>query len=466
MERLPQGESQAIIQPLEEFRFVECRRSSPVGSSQSSSNLSCELISSHIRYNTIADRNWARLHFVARPLAQRWFSKLQPRLAINNSRLLLGAGNTIHSYGFIPSGPDLSPTVHLECTHTTGVLHPERDISALVSILDGGLDRTVFVGYVNGCLERITLPSQKEAAQYSGHLDNSLRERYGFHDGSPVESLSSSGSHMLSLASCGTSALLPLASGDPAPEMIDLGTQSWSCHLRMDASTPYAVFGTRSLNPLTVHSIHESHFSAQPSVYLASSNKSERPTAVFALSSAPPACAWGASDQIIVSGWYDGNVRVFDLRSPVRTTTSTKSSLLPAMTFCDPWSPEAIYSLACGGGSAAHITAGSARHSVLAFWDIRSPVKGWSIHAPGNDSSPVYSVVMDGSRVFGANESRGFVYDFGPGVTEDTYPHVELEPNPNSRRGGRWRKSIDETSKKTKREGPGFYVTQYKHNKY
>ena len=466
VEGIPQGESKTFLQRFKEFLPMGCGRKSPVRPHFIYLNSSRELIATSTRYNTIADRNWARRHFVARPLAQRWAGKFQPRLTINNSRLLLGAGNTVYSYEFRRSGPYSSPGVRHECTHTIGLLHPEHDISALVSVPDGGLDRTILVGYVNGSLEKVVLPTDNDSSSSVGGTENVPRERYSFHNGSPIESMSSSGTHVLSFASSGTAALLPFASEGSTPEVIDLGTQGWSCHLRMDASTPYAVFGTRDLQPLSVHPIHESRFAAQPMVYLASPSKAERVNAVFAVCAAPPACAWGASDQIIVSGWYDGNVRIFDLRSPVRTANSPKPSLSPVMSICDPWSLEPVYSLACGGGSASHITAGAARHSVLAFWDVRSPIKGWSVHAPGNDSSPVYSVVMDGSRVFGANESRGFVYDFGPDVTEDTYPHVDLEPSSTSRRAGRWRKSIDDIQKKAKIEGPGFYVTTYKHNKY
>ena len=423
------------------------------------------------RYNTITDRNWTRQHFIARPLSQRWMGKLQPLLSINSSRLLLAAGNTIYSYGFRSSStPDISPPVHLECAYTTSAFHPNRDITALVTVPDNGLDRTIFVGYVDGNLERVTLPSCGELAKTSENIDASLRERYDFHDGSLIEGLSTSPTHLLSLSSTGAAALLPFALEEPTPQFINLGTRSWSSHLCMDSSTPYAVFGTTSLNPLSVYPIYESRLSPHPSVYLSSGTKSERPTAVYAISSGPPACAWGASNQIVVSGWYDGIVRVFDLRSPTRiadNATHSQSSLLPVMTFCDPWSPEPIYSLSCGGGSGSHITAGSARHSVLAFWDVRSPVRGWSVHAPGNDSSPVYSVIMDGSRVFGANESRGFVYDFGPGVTEETYPAVLLDAVPTSRRAGRWRRQAEETLKaqQAKISGPGFYVTRYKHDK-
>ena len=68
-------------------------------------------------------------------------------------------------------------------------------------------------------------------------------------------------------------------------------------------------------------------------------------------------------------------------------------------------------------------------------------------------------VVMDGARVFGANESRAFVFDFGPGVSEVTYPPVVVEPEPAWRGAGRWRRAnADSGLKRVQRGGPGFYV--------
>jgi len=117
---------------------------------------------------------------------------------------------------------------------------------------------------------------------------------------------------------------------------------------------------------------------------------------------------------------------------------------------CDPWSFEPIYTVSCGGGSSSHIAAGSARHSVVSFWDVRSPKLGWSVHAPGNDPSPVYKIILESSRLFGATESRSFVYDFGPGVTEDTYPRLQ-----EGIRGLRPKKGSN---------GVSFYVTKYYHS--
>jgi hypothetical protein len=224
--------------------------------------------------------------------------------------------------------------------------------------------------------------------------------------------------------------------------MIDLDTHAWSALLSTSASAPFAAFGTSSDTPLTIHAITPTSISATPTMTLRASQHQddsalERPTAVYGIASAPPASPWGASDQIIVSGWFEGLVCVHDMRA----------SPAPTLTFADPWSFEPIYTVACGGGGGAHIAAGSARHSVVAFWDVRAATPGWSVHAPGNDVSPVYSIIMESSRLFGATQSRPFVYDFGPAVRPETYPSLP------STRGN------DGLS----RDRIGFYVTKYDH---
>lgn len=425
-----------------------------------------------------------------------------------------------------------------------------RDITGLAVAPDGGLDRTVFVGFEHGALERIYLPPPTKLGAREIHIDREHRTSYFYHDGELIESLSVSGDLLLSLSSNGTAGLLNLSSSSNAdansnatgyaePDLIDLGSRGWSTYLSPPSrGSPYAAFGLSSTNPLIIHPILNSTISASPSAILASSPSSSysysspssssidrgggvwgegtRPSAVYGICGTPEAFPWGASEKILVSGWYDGFVHVHDLRSDRRstsssfpsTTSSSSSSssswscsrdgehanptpLLPSLSLSDPWSFEPIYALAAGGGSAAQIAAGSARHSVIAFWDVRyfkagsssstsytstldgfnasgayasTPASssyksaisagagagseggcvgegttgknasghgknasgpGWSVHAPGNDPSPVYSLILESSRVFGATQSRPFVFDFGTGVGRGTYPDLE-----------------------------------------
>ena len=86
------------------------------------------------------------------------------------------------------------------------------------------------------------------------------------------------------------------------------------------------------------------------------------------------------------------------------------------LTFSDPWSFKPMYAVACGGGGGAYIAAHSVHHSIMAFWDMHSTTHSWSIHAPSNNHSPVYSIILESSHLFGATKSRPFVYDFGPSI--------------------------------------------------
>ena len=145
-----------------------------------------------------------------------------------------------------------------------------------------------------------------------------------------------------------------------------------------------------------------------------------------------------------------------DLRSSSRITLDNPNphnpaSLLPVLSLYDSFSFEPIYAVACGGGSTSHIEVGTARHSVIAFWDVRRPTQGCRVHAPGNDSTLVYSTHLESSRLFGTTQSRPFVYDFGPGITNATYPQI------------RNRSGIGAYGLKSSRKGIGYYVTKYHH---
>lgn len=238
-------------------------------------------------------------------------------------------------------------------------------------------------------------------------------------------------------------------------------------------------------------------------------------SAVYGLAHAPHCAPWGASSQVLISGWFDGEVRIYDLRSGDRfgwderslipksstTTTSVVSAavssaastststplrsstpstpqthqvplLKPSLTLSDRWSDEPIYAVSAGGGNGACVAAGTGRHSVVAMFDVRigaarvasvgagvgdagvvsaynntstggtrgmsgrwgrelatdtveegddadtdessndGLMKGWSVHAPGNDQSPVYDVIMESDKIWGVTQARGFVFDF------------------------------------------------------
>lgn len=353
---------------------------------------------------------------------------------------------------------------------------PSGDITSITLATTSGHDDTFFIGFQDGLIECIILgPSSGDTSQKQltiTRLDTGTSPNT--HDFS--ESLSSASHFLLSLSLNGSARLADHRDltatksnrTNPTPTLawyssIELKTRSWASHLCLSSSMPYAAFGTSNpYAPLPVYHLPDLSFpnSGAPSVLLTAGKSTSSSSfaselspavtagmvpdsissagsaplhiypssAVYGLSQAPPCSPWGSSPQILVGGWYDSKVRCYDLRLPTSLvsypatfiptfvngplTTRSIPSLSPVLSLYNPWSYEPIYSISCGGGSGSHIAAGSARHSVLSFWDVRNPSGGWSVHAPGNDPSPVYSVILESSRCFGATERRPFVYDF------------------------------------------------------
>ncbi|RDB17833.1 hypothetical protein Hypma_000829 [Hypsizygus marmoreus] len=411
-----------------------------------------------VRYDVLTDCAWSRSEFIARPLSRPWSGKMQPILAINSSRLVVAAGPSIYSYKFGDSKGDESPPLSLEGFFSFTRPHGRQsDITAITFIDDGGLDQTLHVGFQDGRVQRVTFDPPSPNAPAGTTLRFTSSATSELRDGDFLESLTSERNLLLSLSSSGSATLTDLHKPTSPPSTISLDARSWASHMCLHASGPYAAFGTSSLYPLRIHSITDDQLMPTPSAILystSSSNMSYQPSssAVYGISQGPVASPWGASPQILVAGWFDGQVCCYDLRSSSRIAAGSGPGpvpLRPVLSLADPLQLESIYSVSCGGGSASHIAAGSARHSVVSFWDVRSPRTGWSVHAPGNDRSPVYSIILESSRLFGATQSRPFVYDFGPGVTSSTYPSLPEA------------QGID--GLKRKKGSIGYYVTKYPH---
>ncbi|KAF8349363.1 hypothetical protein F5887DRAFT_1059607 [Amanita rubescens] len=379
-------------------------------------------------YNARTDIAWIRRKFIARPLSNPWNEKVLPVLAINPSRLVVAAGDSIYSYTFPTSRQEHeSPPVIREgqCKLSP---RARRDITAMTFAADNNLDHTLYIGYQDGSLERATIEPSMNSFSIDHHSVGQCSDL--------VRSLSSSRNCLLSLTASGHATLSLTDRGLTPLSSIELNTRGWASYLCLDAPCPYAAFGTSSTTPLTVHAISEDGLRTQPTAILQPKSKlPNASSAVYGITQAPTCSPWGSSPQILVSGWFDGLIRCFDLRSPLRSSDMGQSSsgcvpLKPVLSLYDPFSDESVYSRPV-----------TARHSVVSFWDIRALKKSWSVHAPGNDPSPVYSIVLESSRLFGVTQSRPFVYDFGPGVTTNTYPKLRME----------------------NRNNPSFYVTTYAH---
>ncbi|KAL4073078.1 hypothetical protein V8B97DRAFT_1869364 [Scleroderma yunnanense] len=412
-----------------------------------------------VRYNTLADHSWSRAQFIARPLCRSWPGNLQPVIAVSFSRLLVAAGVVVYSYGIRASfteGHGTRLVYEGSYSFTLGPGLPERDVTSIAFLSDGTGDRTVSIGFEDGCVEQFYLPPHRASTWRQRIIVGRVPSKALHYHDKDVVSLSSSLNSLLSFSSWGSVAFSDLSSPSASLSTLQLGVRSWSSHLCMMASSPYAVFGitcTTHPTPLLLHHIIPSGILSTASLLLDSPR--HRPSAVYGIAKTPPSSPLGSPDQIIVSGWYDGAVRVHDLRAGEGAASSGQGTTLnPVLTLQDPWSPEPVYCVSCGGGSASFVAAGTARYSVVAFWDVRRPTKGWSVHAPGNDSSPVYSLVLESSRLFAATQSRSFVYDFGPGVTKDTYPSIPATDN----------RPIDRQLR-PRDDGIDFYVLKYNHNR-
>ncbi|KAH9480308.1 hypothetical protein JR316_0006906 [Psilocybe cubensis] len=455
-----------------------------------------------VRFDALTDAAWsaalaqapALASFIARPLSRTWAGKLQPVLALSPARLVVAAGSTLYSYAFGASGTGESAAPRVYAEGAVSLLKtPERprNITAITFVEDGAQDRTLDVAFQDGSVERVYLTPTSDDSGSSLSFTRYTLPPIPHSDF--IESFSAHSTTQLSLSANGTASLHSTTSPSPSSptSSISLATRSWTALLSLTSSTPYTAFGSSSRTPLAVHALSSTGaLLPRPLALLHTARTADLPadrlpsSAVYGLARGPIGAPWGASPMVLAAGWYDGKVRVYDLRaadrcspfpfssspsSPLSTSrtptpTPPPAPLRPMLTLADRWSPEPIYALACGGGGgAAHIAAGTARHSVVAFWDARAasvpvsyldassgagsssfdvhanatavgtsgvnvngtdksaaqgqpqpqmPGRGWSVHAPGNDASPVYALALESARVWGVTQSRPFVYDF------------------------------------------------------
>ena len=396
-----------------------------------------------VKYHHLSDIAWRGEHFIARPLSSAWPGTFRkPALCISASRLVVASRNLVDSYTFhTPPIFTQSPQIRKEGSLELGGGSTKTDTITSIAPAHDRDGVEFHIGLASGIISRISMN-----ISHSGALQLPTSAEFA-HSEDPVLALSSHGNALLGVSQNG----VVTVSTAVAVQTLDLKTRAWTCHL----SQNHATFGLTSKTPLIVHSIRPPEISTQPTYILdPASRDTHSKSAVFGVCTAPPSASWG-SDNVIVSGWYNGSVNVHDLRTSRRPRDSSSPSsaphLLPVLTFVEP-SVDPIYSVATGGGSSNFVAAGLARHGMVAFWDIRGRrSSGWSVYAPGNDASPVYSMVLESSRLFGVTQARPFVYDFGHGVVEDTHPSFRL--------------SRAETRALKKQEGgPGYYVTTWRHS--
>jgi len=401
----------------------------------------------------LINRAWPSRNFTARTLNNRWPQKYQPVLALSPTRLIVAAGNAITSYQFGYSAKGGRSIVAQEGIYTVFPAQPGFDITGVEFLPDGGRDETLMVSNHSGSLIRIRLPSSSGQITKNGvHAYN--HSRFGRPPPPPLQVKSTAqytnsseairaltvvGTTAVALSANGVAFVLNAASPWIAPTTCVVGKKAWSVHIETRSSSPFLAVGTDEA--VVMHALINGSPSDKPCAILGGPGN---PTPVYCVGAFIP----GGNPNIVASGWYDGKVRVHDLRSSQRTWLSETLSvspdkrtvLAPVMTFSDPWrSFDPVYSLAArgrmedekeglAGGGMPHedhyLTAGSALHSVVCLWDVRRPSQSWSVYAPGGDRSPVYSLKAEGSRLWGVTQWRAFVVDFAPDAPRTSFPLV------------------------------------------
>ncbi|GAA5890794.1 hypothetical protein JCM6882_000667 [Rhodosporidiobolus microsporus] len=212
-----------------------------------------------------------------------------------------------------------------------------------------------------------------------------------------------------------------------APSSIPFSTKPWSVLVSPSSTPSWLAVGHTGTSPLSLVPLTPSGpltSSISPIAYTA------RTTSVYGLATPSlQSSPFLSPANTLIAAFYDSTTRIYDLRVPGPPSPSSSShSLVPAATswaddpslrpanevvrLADPWSDDPSYSVASGGAHGAYVAVGSARNGAVRLFDVRAPGKGVTAFSPGRDRSPVYGLAMEGSRMYGVTDQRGFVFDW------------------------------------------------------
>ncbi|GAA5835071.1 hypothetical protein JCM11251_000153 [Rhodosporidiobolus azoricus] len=227
-----------------------------------------------------------------------------------------------------------------------------------------------------------------------------------------------------------------------SPSAIPFATKPWSVLLSPSSSPSWLAVGHTGTSPLSLIPLTPSGPLPSSMTTLA---YTKRTTSVYGLATPSlQSSPFLSPTNTLIAAFYDSTTRVYDLRVPGPPSPSSASAgaLVSAtswdddpssrpknevMRLADPWADDASYSVACGGAHGAYVAVGSARNGAVRLFDVRSPskVRGITAFSPGRDKSPVYGLAMEGSRLYGVTDQRGFVMDWdafeSPGMERVAY---------------------------------------------
>ncbi|KAK9895272.1 hypothetical protein P389DRAFT_197334 [Cystobasidium minutum MCA 4210] len=338
------------------------------------------------------------------------------KLQEDSSRLIVAGGTTLSTFTFPGHAAKPVEEVHIRPSFhrdSQGRLYndwigrtPTDDITSISCIEGTG---EFILAHVSGLLQKCKI----ETSSYDDRRPF-LRSicRYG-NSKRIIQAVSASKSGLIaSVASHSGGTISLYRSNSPWQDPITWRTKHkpWSLLLDPSGSRPrWLALGESGHTPCRLYELHQdgTPVDVNSPITLLGNNIS---TAVYDFASPPSSGSspLGDPSHTIVSGWYDGTVRIHDLRRPSRQ---------PTLTMYDPFADVPVYSVACGGGAGCTIAAGTARHGLVRTWDVRKAkhdVKaGTSIFGPGKDSSPVYSLEMEHDRLFGVTDRRAWMMTFG-----------------------------------------------------
>lgn len=291
-----------------------------------------------------------------------WANKTMPVLKADSDKMILGTGNELY---FSFRGADWT----ISKVGNPGI----GDISdiALTEVYN-----EVIISFVDGRIVRARL--DPEAATNKCYQ---IVKQYRAESRNPVEAVDylASKARLLSVYQYGQLIL--------NWSNVKLEGRPWTS--RFIGSGARIATGIRGKEPLIIHTadtrglrFHRSYAAA------------ETCSSVFAIES--------ISDSLILSGWYDGSTRLHDLRC---------KSTYAVSTWKDPMEDAAAYSLAVSGNS---IYTGTALNAVVRMFDFRTPfsTNGISLFLEDKLRSPVYALVAENEKVFGATERSVLGIDF------------------------------------------------------
>lgn len=431
--------------------------------------------------------------------SRRTFAKCIPVLKLlelgGTGNVLIARGNGMEIWRSDHSGTMRGADVRVEGARGTQVGRKEDGRSALeaiTSVVDGTRDGELVVSRVNGAVQRLTVVHDgrerggsvmlKETARYSPAAGGEKGAKTN------VQALASSGGMLASAAthrhvipstvtppSSGAStpvdgslaaslsrravptsysvSLYNLNSPWEVPTTIPFARKPWSVLLSPTTSSAptWLAVGHTGTRPLSLVHLTPSGPLTSSIVNLAHSSRS---TSVYGLTTPSlTSSPFAHPSQTLIATFFDSTTRIYDLRiappssSSLPTSFDDDPSSRPAnevLRLSDPWSDDAGYAVSCGGPGGAYVAVGTARNANVRLFDVRSPRTGITAYAPEQDRSPVYSVAMEGSRIWGVTESRGFGLDwdgFGPmGESVGYVSHVKRGGG-NESRGGELRQT-------------------------